>query len=97
MGWMDGVPLQNFFRSMGGAFKEVWASALPVVGDAFDRAHNIVATAASITKARARKGEVGINGQPVIGLVIVIEFPASTATAATRILGLALIADINNL
>jgi len=26
-------------RSMGGAFKEVWASALPVVGDAFDRAH----------------------------------------------------------
>jgi PAS domain S-box-containing protein len=26
-------------RAMGGAFKEVWASALPVVGDAFDRAH----------------------------------------------------------
>ena len=26
-------------QSMGGAFKEVWASALPVVGDAFDRAH----------------------------------------------------------
>jgi len=26
-------------RSMGGAFKEIWASALPVVGDAFDRAH----------------------------------------------------------
>ena len=26
-------------RSMGGAFKEVWASALPVVGDAFDRAY----------------------------------------------------------
>ncbi|MGG7603162.1 ATP-binding protein [Massilia sp. BKSP1R2A-1] len=25
--------------SMGGAFKKVWASALPVVGDAFDRAH----------------------------------------------------------
>ena len=25
--------------SMGGAFKEVWASALPVVGAAFDRAH----------------------------------------------------------
>ena len=26
-------------QSMGGAFKEVWASALPVVGDAFERAH----------------------------------------------------------
>ncbi len=26
-------------RAMGGAFKEIWASALPVVGDAFDRAH----------------------------------------------------------
>jgi len=26
-------------RSMGGAFKEIWASALPVVGGAFDRAH----------------------------------------------------------
>ncbi|WP_296950751.1 ATP-binding protein [uncultured Massilia sp.] len=26
-------------QSMGGAFKEVWASALPVVGDKFDRAH----------------------------------------------------------
>ncbi|QJE03264.1 response regulator [Massilia forsythiae] len=26
-------------RSMGGAFKEIWASALPVVGDAFERAH----------------------------------------------------------
>ncbi|WP_313034991.1 ATP-binding protein [Massilia alkalitolerans] len=25
--------------SMGGAFKKVWASALPVVGEAFDRAH----------------------------------------------------------
>ncbi|GGX78189.1 hybrid sensor histidine kinase/response regulator [Pseudoduganella dura] len=24
---------------MGGAFRQVWASALPVVGDAFDRAH----------------------------------------------------------
>ncbi|QBE67050.1 response regulator [Pseudoduganella lutea] len=27
-------------RAMGGAFKEVWASALPVVGDAFERAHH---------------------------------------------------------
>ena len=27
-------------RSMGGAFKEIWASALPVVGDAFERAHH---------------------------------------------------------
>jgi PAS domain S-box-containing protein len=26
-------------QSMGGAFKEVWASAMPVVGDAFARAH----------------------------------------------------------
>ena len=26
-------------RAMGGPFKEIWASALPVVGDAFDRAH----------------------------------------------------------
>ena len=26
-------------RSMGGAFKKIWASALPVVGGAFDRAH----------------------------------------------------------
>ncbi|RLM52699.1 diguanylate cyclase, partial [Halobellus sp. Atlit-31R] len=26
-------------RSMGAPFKEIWASALPVVGDAFDRAH----------------------------------------------------------
>ena len=26
-------------RAMGEAFKEIWASALPVVGDAFDRAH----------------------------------------------------------
>jgi PAS domain S-box-containing protein len=26
-------------QSMGGAFKEVWASAMPVVGDAFERAH----------------------------------------------------------
>jgi PAS domain S-box-containing protein len=26
-------------RSMGGAFKEIWASAMPVVGDAFERAH----------------------------------------------------------
>ncbi len=26
-------------RAMGGAFKEIWASALPVVGDAFERAH----------------------------------------------------------
>ncbi|VXB15673.1 ATP-binding protein [Massilia sp. 9I] len=26
-------------KSMGGPFKEIWASALPVVGDAFDRAH----------------------------------------------------------
>jgi PAS domain S-box-containing protein len=26
-------------RSMGGAFKQIWASALPVVGGAFDRAH----------------------------------------------------------
>ena len=26
-------------QSMGAPFKEVWASALPVVGDAFDRAH----------------------------------------------------------
>ena len=26
-------------KSMGAPFKEVWASALPVVGDAFDRAH----------------------------------------------------------
>lgn len=26
-------------RSMGGPFKEIWAAALPVVGDAFDRAH----------------------------------------------------------
>ncbi|QCP15027.1 response regulator [Pseudoduganella umbonata] len=27
-------------RAMGGAFREVWASALPVVGDAFERAHH---------------------------------------------------------
>jgi PAS domain S-box-containing protein len=26
-------------RAMGGAFKKIWASALPVVGGAFDRAH----------------------------------------------------------
>ena len=26
-------------RSMGAPFKEIWAAALPVVGDAFDRAH----------------------------------------------------------
>ncbi|RZA29743.1 MAG: diguanylate cyclase, partial [Lysobacteraceae bacterium] len=26
-------------RSMGGPFKEIWATALPVVGEAFDRAH----------------------------------------------------------
>ena len=26
-------------RSMGGAFKDIWAAALPVVGDKFDRAH----------------------------------------------------------
>ena len=26
-------------RAMGGAFKEIWAAALPVVGDKFDRAH----------------------------------------------------------
>jgi len=26
-------------RAMGGPFKEIWASAMPVVGDAFERAH----------------------------------------------------------
>jgi PAS domain S-box-containing protein len=26
-------------RSMGGAFKEIWAAAMPVVGDKFERAH----------------------------------------------------------
>ena len=76
-------------QSMGGAFKEVWASALPVVGDAFDAIYkantrNTRLLRAELLRELGREEKKPFPWKTLVGLSLLFGLISALALMAFR-------------